>query len=486
MSDAPAPAAAPRKFDLTEGPILKTLLLFSIPTLGSNLLQSLNGTVNAIWVGQLLGEEALAATANANIILFLLASTVFGFGMAATVKIGQHFGGKRIEAARRTMGTGVGFCGGIALLTAVVGWSVSPTLLQMMGTPAEAADLANSYLRWIFVSTPPVMVFVMLSMALRGAGDARTPLIFMAVVVALDIALNPVLIAGWGGLPALGIKGSAIATVIANLAGFVGMVAYIYAKDLPLRLRGNELAWLRPRREELGYIMAKGLPMGAQMMFMSAAGLIMIGIVNREGLLYTAAYGASMQLWTYVQMPAFAISAAVSAMAAQSIGAGKWDRVEQSALAGIAINIGVTGVLCGAMVALDHWALGLFLSEGGDAIRIGERLLLIGVWGFIFFGVTIVLFGTMRAGGAVVMPVVILVIALFPARLGFYELFYDRLGPDAIWWSFPVGAVVSMVLAIAVYRRPGWRERAIAENELEAAEQVSADAEPAGRFKPNL
>ncbi|MCB2089116.1 MAG: MATE family efflux transporter [Sphingomonadaceae bacterium] len=472
--------------DLTSGPILRTLLIFSIPTLASNLLQSLNGTVNAIWVGKLLGEEALAATANANIILFLLAATVFGFGMAATVKIGQHFGGKRIEAARKTMGTAVGFCGGMALLTSAVGWSASPYLLDMMGTPGEAADMANTYLRWIFISTPPVMVFVMLSMGLRGAGDARTPLIFMAVVVGLDIILNPILIAGLGPVPALGIAGSAIATVIANLIGFVAMVAYIYARDLPLRLRGRELAWLRPRREELGYILTKGLPMGAQMMIMSAAGLIMIGLVNKEGLTYTAAYGASMQLWTYVQMPAMAIGAAVSAMAAQAIGAGKWDRLEATTRAGIMVNFVITGSLCVLLVLLDHWALGLFLPQGSESVAIGEQLLLIGVWGFILFGATVVFFGTMRAGGAVVMPVVILVVALYPARLGFYELTYGWLGPEAIWWSFPVGSVVSATLAWIAYRRPGWREAARAENDLEAAEQSGADADPAGRFKPNL
>ena len=95
--------------DLTQGPIAKTLLAFALPTLISSILQSLNGTVNAIWVGRFLGENALAATSNANMIMFLLMSFVFGFGMAATVLIGQAFGRKDVDGARRVIGTAIGF-----------------------------------------------------------------------------------------------------------------------------------------------------------------------------------------------------------------------------------------------------------------------------------------------------------------------------------------------------------------------------------------
>src|SRR3954470_11272044 len=102
-------ASRPHGRDLTTGPIAKTLLAFALPTLISSILQSLNGTVNAIWVGRFLGENALAATSNANMIMFLLMSFVFGFGMAATVLIGQAVGRGDIDGARRVMGTAFGF-----------------------------------------------------------------------------------------------------------------------------------------------------------------------------------------------------------------------------------------------------------------------------------------------------------------------------------------------------------------------------------------
>ena len=168
--------------DLTEGPIMRTLLLFSVPTLASNILQSLSGTVNSIWVGRLIGEDALAATANANIIMFL-------------------------DGARRTFGSAVGFATLVMIAIAIVGWLAAPALLDLLQTPGNAYGLALTYIRLMFVSLPFMMVSVILTMGLRGTGDARTPLIFMGVTVAIDTVFNPMLISGFGPFPRLGIAG---------------------------------------------------------------------------------------------------------------------------------------------------------------------------------------------------------------------------------------------------------------------------------------
>src|SRR5690606_32318042 len=112
------------------------------------------------WVGRLIGEAALAATANANIIMFLVSAAAFGFGMAGTVKIGQRFGARNIDGARRTFGTAVGFCFVISLVIAVLGWFGAPGLLDLLATPGEARIMALGYLRMIFVSMPVFMVSI--------------------------------------------------------------------------------------------------------------------------------------------------------------------------------------------------------------------------------------------------------------------------------------------------------------------------------------
>ena len=472
--------------DLTEGPIMRTLLMFSVPTLMSNILQSLSGTVNSIWVGRLIGEDALAATANANIVMFLVASAAFGFGMAGTVKIGQRYGARDIDGARRTFGSAVGFAGIVMIAIAAIGWLAAPALLTVLDTPGNAYGLALTYIRLMFVSLPFMMVSVILTMGLRGTGDARTPLIFMGVTVGIDLVFNPMLISGFGPFPRLGIAGSALSTIIASLVSFFGMLVYVYRKDLPLRLRGAELKYLRPVREELNFIVLKGIPMGAQMLVMSAAGIIIVGLVNREGLMMTAAYGAAMQLFTYIQMPAMAIGGAVSAMAAQMIGAKKWDRLDQVTRAGVMVNFLMTGALTVILLAFDRAALGLFLGPGSPAVEIGRHIQVIAVWSFMLFGVTMVYSATMRAGGAVIVPLIIIAVALYPVRLGFYFLMYGRLGADAIWWSFTVGSIAGLVLGWWFYRFSNWRKHAIPETSEEAQEQAQADGQPAGRYAPNL
>ncbi len=445
--------------DLTQGPILKTLIAFSIPMLIGNVIQTLNGSINAIWVGRLLGEDALAATTNANGVMFLLFAGVFGLGMATTVRVGQHFGARNIAAARRTFGSGLGFCVIFAAVIGMAGWLVAPALLRALATPPGSFDLALTYLRVVFVTMPFGTLSMMLGMGLRGGGETRAPLHAMMLTVILDIAFNPVLIRGLGPIPAMGVAGSAISSGLANLAGVLLLVNSIYRQDLPLRLRGSELGFMLPSRAELSYIVLKGLPMSGGMLLVSSAMLVMVGLVNREGVDATAAYGASMQLWNYLQMPAFAISSAVSAMVAQNIGAGQHERVSEITRAGMWTNLALSGVLAALIVLFAHPLLALFLGGNSPALPIARHIQYICTWSYIIMGASMILGGTMRAYGVVILPTIIQAVALYPVRLGFYFGTYGALEQDALWWSFPVASSVSALLTGLVYFRGSWRHR---------------------------
>jgi putative MATE family efflux protein len=480
-------ASRPGQRDLTSGPIGKTLLAFAIPTLVSSIIQSLNGSVNAIWVGRFLGVEALASTSNANLVMFLLMAFVFGFAMAATVLIGQAFGRRDLDGARRVVGTAIGGFLPVAAAIGILGWIFAPQLLHLLALPAPAVPLALAYLRVIFLAMPAILLMIVLMMGLRGSGDAMTPLWFMLVAVALDAGLNPVFILGLGPAPALGIAGSATATVIANYTSLAALLFYIYRRDLPLRLRGAELKYLRPDPAILRTIVTKGLPMGLQMIVVSSSALATMGLVNREGVDTTAAFGVAMQLWTYLQMPAMALAAAASAMAAQNIGAGKWDRVNAITRSAIIYNLMITGVLVILLAIADRPALALFLGGDSAALPVARHIQLLATWSFLLFGVTMVVFGTVRANGAVLGPLIILAIGLYPIRLGFALGAYRWLGADALWLSFPVSSFANMTMALAFYLHGGWRKARmhVAVDPAEAVEEAEADAEPGGRLSPS-
>ncbi len=458
MSDA-APGTGPLKGNLTEGPLTRTLLVFALPQLIGNVLQSLNGSINAVWVGQLLGDEALAATANSNILMFLLFALVFGFGMAATVRIGQAWGANDVITARRVLGAALGLTGMISLVMATLGIVFADKVLDLLATPGAAHDQALAYLRVVFIANPIATITTMIAMGLRGSGDAATPLRFMILATVLDVILNPILILGLGPAPALGIAGSAWATVIATTIGFGAMLVWIYAKDLPLRLRGAELAWLKPRWEESRYLLSRGLPMGAQMLVISGAGVIMIGLVNREGLVTAAAYGALLQIWNYIGMPAMAIGGAVSAMVAQHIGAGREDRVDAISLAGSLTNLAMTGLLIAALVPFDRPVLELLLGAGSPSVDAAVHIQDLAIWTYLPFGVTIVLFGPLRAFGANYAALLVLFVSMYVVRLSAYYLLYPLLGADALWYSFVISSITSLGLTLAVYFRLPWRRR---------------------------
>ncbi|GHH51557.1 MATE family efflux transporter [[Pseudomonas] boreopolis] len=446
-----------RPTSLTEGPIGRSLLSFALPILAGNVAQSLNGSINAVWVGRYLGEAALTATANANNILFFLIGSVFGIGMAATILIGQAMGAKDLVQARRVMGTSATFFVGVSVLIAASGVWLARHLLAAMGTPHESLPLAEAYLRVIFLAVPMLYMFAFLSAALRGAGDSRTPFRFLLLSVVLDIALNPLLIFGLGPFPKLGIAGAAWATLAAQAIALAGLLAYMRHRGHVLWLGRRDAAMFAIDLRILRALVGKGVPMGLQMVLISLAMIAMMRMVNGYGTDTAAAYGAALQLWTYVQMPAMAIGAACSSMAAQNVGARRWDRVDAAARSGVLFNFLLTGSLIVPLILLDRWTLSLFLPAGSPALEIARHLNHIAIWSFLLFGVTFVVSGVVRATGAVIPPLVILALALWGIRVPLAELLMPRFGADAIWWSFPVSSLCAMLMSLAYYRWGRWR-----------------------------
>jgi putative MATE family efflux protein len=327
-----------------------------------------------------------------------------------------------------------------------------------MSTPAAAMPYAVSYLRIVFIATVPMFFYIYAAMTLRGAGDARTPFIFMFISVGLDIALNPLLIFGPGPFPALGIRGAALAMLISQTTTLLAMIVLLYRRKHFLVIHRNELHYLRLNLSIVKVLVMRGLPMGLQMLIVSSSMLTVLGLINGYGTDTAAAFGAAVQVWTYVQMPVFAVGAAVTAMAAQNIGAGRWDRVTQTTWSGVTINLAMTGLVVLVVWIFNRPLLSIFLPEGSAALPIAAHANVIALWSFLLFGAIIVLISTVRATGAVMGPLLVIFGSLWLARIPFAYGLAPRWGQDAIWWSFPVGSIVGVVLGGLYYRYGDWRK----------------------------
>jgi putative MATE family efflux protein len=461
-SAAPSRAGAHvrHRRSLTEGPITPALLMFSLPVLGGNVLQTLNGTVNQFFVSHTpgLGVTAITALGNSNTLMFLLMGAVFGISMASNILIAQAVGGGDLPMAKRVMGTATTFFIAVSVLLSLIGWRFAPAILEAMRTPEAAREEAITYLRIIFIAMPFMYFFMFMQMAQRGAGDSKTPFYFMVLAVVLEVGLNPCLIRGLGPFPKLGIAGSATATLVSQAISLTLLLTYLYRKNSLLMLRPHEWHLLWPDMRILRSLVFKGMPMGAQMILMSGAGVVMLGFVNSYGALTAAAYAAASQVWTYVQMPGMAIGASVSSMAAQNIGAGRWDRVNKIAISGVLSGMAITSSIAALIYALGGLSLFFLLPAGSDAIPLAVHINHMVLWAFVLFNAAFALSGVVRSTGAVIPPLIILGISMWGIRVPFTALLTPHFGVEAVWWSFPLGTITSSVLTALYFAFGGWRK----------------------------
>jgi putative MATE family efflux protein len=323
-------------------------------------------------------------------------------------------------------------------------------------------------MRVIFCALPSLYMYAFVMAVLRAAGDSKTPFYFMLLSVALDISLNPLFIFGLGPVPRLGIAGSAFATFIAQTVSLLAMLRHLYRRRHLLCLRGEELKFLLIDWRLAGALLRKGIPMGGQITVMSLSGVLMIALVNRFGVDTTAAFGAALQLWNYIQMPAFAVGQAVSAMAAQNVGAHKWHRINRIAGIGVAFSIVITGSVILLLELLGAPAFSPFLPAGSAALAIAAHLNHIATPSYLFFAIALVLFAAVRSTGAVMLPFAIMTVSLLLVRFPVADALLPRYHADAIWWSFPISSALAALLGTLYYRFGNWRAARMLSGDLAA------------------
>ena len=458
------------------GPVTPTLLRFALPQLASNLLHALAGTWGALWVGQVLGPNALTAVASANVIMLMMMGAVMGMGSAAGVAIGQSLGSGDLGAVKRVVGSAVTFVMVFSAIVAGAGWVLAPAIVGWLGTPQAAIEFAVTHLRYTCLALPSIFTFLVMLMMLRGSGDARTPFLFTLLWIGLTMLLGPLLLTGAWGFARLGIAGLGVGSLLANLTALAALVLTIHLRKSPIALHGGDLRHLRPEPVLLRLLLRRGVPMALETLVVQGSYFALLGMVNGYGAVTSAAYAGAAQLWSYVQIPSNALAASMSAMAAMNIGAGRWDRVEQIARRGCLLSFGIASAATLGVYTLGDLPLRLFIPAGGEVLDLAWHINLLALWGWIALSASMGLFAIMRANGAMLAPMLIFATTMWLFRVPFAVLLQPALGADALWWSFPFGSITAALLAWAYYRWGGWREQGLMLAELDA----SAEAERIG------
>ncbi|WP_277961062.1 MATE family efflux transporter [Pseudomonas sp. RIT-To-2] len=440
-------------------PLWQTYLAFLAPMVLSNFLQSMSGTLNSIFIGQMLGTQALAAVSGMFPIVFFFIALVIGLGAGAGVLIGQAWGAREPHMVKQIAASTLLLGALIGLVAAVFGSVFARQALQGLGTPADVLDDAVAYARVMMCIMPILLVFVLFTQLLRGVSDTLTPLLALVVSTAVGLLLTPALIRGWLGLPQLGTQSAAVAALAGNVVA-IALLAWRLNRARHVLAPDREFfRALRLDRDILAKVLRIGLPTGLQMVVISLSELVILSLVNGHGSQATAAYGAVTQIVNYVQFPALSIAITASILGAQAIGAGRLERIGPILRTGMAINLWLTGGLIVLGYLLSHWLLALFITDPATRAE-AEHLLHIMLWSMLVFGFQALVGGIMRASGTVLVPVLISIFCIVGVELPAAWLLNARFGLEGVWMAFPV-TYLSMLVLQSAYYRGVWRHRRI-------------------------
>jgi putative MATE family efflux protein len=442
-----------------ELPLWRRFLVFLGPMIVANLLQSLSGTLNNVFVGQMLGTQALAAVAGLFPILFFFISLVIGIGAGASVLIGQAWGAREPHKVKAIAGTALALGLALGVVVALFGGAFTQALLSALGTPPDVMPIALGYARTMMFAMPGLLVFILLTQLMRGVGDTVTPLLALTISTAVSCILTPAFIRGWFGLPQLGVT-SAAAAAIASFTAALGFLAwYMRRKQHPLAPDRELLRALRIDPKLLKLVVRIGLPTGLQMIVISLAEIALLAIVNRYGSNATAAYGAVNQVVNYVQFPALSIAITASILGAQAIGAGEPQRLRAITRTGLKMNLVITGVLVVLGYLFSRHLIALFITSE-PVIELAQKLLHIMLWSSLIFGFASVLGGVMRASGTVLVPTAISIFCIIAIEVPSALILSHRIGLDGVWIAYPI-TFAAMLLMQGVYYQRFWRRKTI-------------------------
>jgi putative MATE family efflux protein len=463
-------------------PVWRPLLIFLIPLMLAQTLQSASATFTSIFLGRMIGVEALAAASSIFPMLFFLLSFFIGISSGSAVLIGQAYGAHDQDKLERVAGTTFTFAVVAGVVVGFAGLFINAPILHLIGTPPNIFAGAFAYARIIFITLPITFVYLTYTTFMRGVSDSQTPFVTLIGTTILSVSLTPLLIRGAFGLPALGLIAAPIANVSATLIGLVGMGIFLEWRDHPLafgkvrRKLGLDLPILKT-------LIRIGVPTGVQMVTVSLSEIAVISFVNRFGSNATAAYGAVNQVVSYVQFPAITIGIAASIFGAQAIGGKRLDRLAKIVRSAVTLNYIIGGILIAIVYALGEPILSLFLVDPGT-LHIANELLKITLWSYLIFGNTSVLSGVMRSSGTVLWPTALSIVAIWGIEVPVaYLLSRGPLGLRGVWYAYPVAFIAALAFQSAYYFF-FWKRRKItslltpdvASAEIDAAETAEQAA----------
>lgn len=431
--------------DLTSGSVWKNIVYFSLPYLLSYFLQTLYGLADLFIVGQFDGVASTTAVSIGSQVMHMLTVMIVGLAMGTTVNIGRAVGARDSQKASKVVGNTTVLFVGVSVVLAVVLLVLVQPIVRVMSTPAEAVEGTVRYLTICFIGIPFITAYNVIASIFRGLGDSKSPMYFIAVACVANIALDYLFI----GALHMGPAGAALGTTLSQTISVAVSLLVILKKKTGISVKRADF---RPERVTMGQVLKIGVPIAAQDGFIQVAFIIITIIANRRGLSVAAAVGIVEKIISFLFLVPSSMLSTVSALGAQNMGAGKYERADQILRYAMGIAVGFGLIVSLLIQIIAGPVVGLFTTDA-TVILLGAQYIRGYIWDCIFAGVHFSFSGYFCAYGKSEISFVHNLIAILCVRIpGIYltsKIFPDTLFPMGL--ATVAGSLTSVVICLIAF-----------------------------------
>lgn len=458
---------------LLEGPIIKSLLRLAIPIIIANIFQSAYLLIDAFWVGRL-GGAAVAAVSVSTPVSFLTISLGAGLAIAGSTLIAQYVGAKNQQMVNHVAAQTLLMVVLVSVVLGTAGYIAAPHILRLMGVSPEVYAGALGFMRISFIGLVFNFTFFVFQSIMRGIGNASLPVYIVFGTVVLNFLLDPFFIFGWGPIPAMGVKGAALATLATqSIAAIVGMIILFRGKHL-IHIRKKDLV---PDPAYIKRAFLIGFPASIEQSMRALGITVMTFLITSFGTLAVASYGVGSNVLQVVMIPAMGLSMSISTLVGQNIGAGQIDRAAKIGRLGATLGFWILTGIGVIVFFLAQHIIAFFVPEDQNVIREGAIFLrtMSLAWGFI--GIQLCLTGVLRASGNMVIAMVLTLVSQWVLQfpLAYVLGKHTSMHIHGLWWAFPISNVIIALITMAVFAKGDWKKSRLTDDEDALSVKVSED-----------
>jgi len=448
-------ALAGGEHDYTKTPIDRAIFLLAVPMILEMSMEALFAVVDVFFVSKLHDNEAVATVGLTESLLTVLYSLAMGVGMGATAMVARRVGEKNLEAAETAAAQAIVVGVSLSIIIAFVGFFFAEDLLRLMGASEQLIANNSGYTRGMLSGNITIVMLFVINGVFRGAGDASIAMRSRWIANAVNIALDPLFIFGWGPVPSFGVQGAAIAT---NTGRAIGVLYQLYHLQ-----KGNgkikvHLAGIRAKWDIIRKLVVVSAGGTGQFLIGSASWIFLMRIISDFGSAALAGYTIAIRVIIFALLPAWGMANASATLVGQNLGAGSADRAEQSVWRAAFFNMIFMAVISVLFFSLAGPILGLFTTDE-EALRNGIQCLKIVSLGYVFYSYGMVITQSFNGAGDTRTPTVISFVGfwLFQIPLAYALAKMFETGPTGVYIAVSVAESLMAIAGIIIFRQGKWK-----------------------------